>query len=140
MLNHSPLRQASDSRSTISLNCTGFNQFRLPCTIATLDCSIKARGEILPRSILAKSARVAALQSDPEPLLSSLTSAFLFLSSLWKNGMFICLRVEGVEGMESVEGSESGRTPYGDQNLDPPHSLQTLHIVQLATSCSYNGR
>src|SRR5215813_3910224 len=47
MLNHSPLRQASDSRSTISLNCTGFNQFRLPCTIATLDCSIKARGEIL---------------------------------------------------------------------------------------------
>src|SRR5262249_61202398 len=47
MLNHSPLRQASDSRSTISLNCTGFNQLRLPCTIATLDCSIKARGEIL---------------------------------------------------------------------------------------------
>ena len=57
--------------------------------------------------------------------------------------MFIRLKVEGVEGvegMESVEGSESGRTPYGDQNLDPPHSLQTLHIVQLATSCSYNGR
>jgi hypothetical protein len=42
--------------------------------------------------------------------------------------MFICLIVESVEGMEGVEGSLGGTNLLGDQKLDPPHSIQTLHF------------
>src|SRR6516164_9569906 len=36
--------------------------------------------------------------------------------------------------MEGMEGSESGTTSPNGQKLNPPHSLQTLHITHLATT------